>query len=792
MVVVDADEFKTLALKGRYPQSKPPDRFIGAVGCEDDLLYEVNSKALESVFETLHANDDAPRNISIHDCEIAPEDDIVGLLLNTRTGMKFSNCRFVGRLTISHSSLNHLIFHNCTFERGLQAVQFETRRNLYFKSCLFRSDPLRIDRPVVNLGECVIKGSMSFEGSVIENKAVDMTNDPGFPATLMLDNSHVENRFMLSNTRDRKIVGRHAVTAKRYFRANGTISLSGMHVGKQAIFDGAQLDNPKGETIIAHHMRVGGDLMMSNAFLSRGHVDLQGANIEGQFSVVKATLIGRDVDPDRAEVGGTKTFPPKTHRQELRKLRNGTKRGLSLSQPIKADEKTHPIDWLRFILTVFVVLLPIVAVIGLMTPSLQGMETFTYMWVVTPTILLVLIVWAIIWLSGRILIPSKTVDLDDRPQHKGSKGMIIRPALTLRFCRVGQDCNCYNLAYPPDGTVDLSHAKVYQFKDDTSFLPARDDRAQKRTFGYLQLDGFRYEKLSSQRDWTLVDDESYAVDYEAEHSHLLPILEGGIIRQTAEYREIWLKRQHPDFTNDRFLRQPWLQCARVLNESAETQQARRLLIKMEQAQTLGMQQARTDPGWLAIKHYIEILTRRLRGWVSNYGHSPTKPLFLIMAAMLTGGILLSAVHLEDEAIFVPSDPRYYLDESYAADTSPRDYSLNYPKFNPFIFSADRMVPIIDFRQVTHWRVKSYYPETSVYDRIRAIHYSDRPFRTMWEQLAASVRYEATNDGSEAMVPATRTLALIIDFILSVLGWFLTTIFVFGLAESSFRRFRPDV
>ncbi len=139
---------------------------------------------------------------------------------------------------------------------------------------------------------------------------------------------------------------------------------------------------------------------------------------------------------------------------------------------------------------------------------------------------------------------------------------------------------------------------------------------------------------------------------------------------SAEKRLEWLARQP-----DGFVPQPYRQLAKVLRERGDDAGARKVLIAMENARLRfgGLSAIQRAASWIL--------------WATvGYGYTPLRALGWIVGFVLLGTILFS---WGDGA-------------GVMAQVDKKDSSAQLEPFNPFIFSLENFLPLVDLHMAKHW------------------------------------------------------------------------------------------
>jgi len=191
-------------------------------------------------------------------------------------------------------------------------------------------------------------------------------------------------------------------------------------------------------------------------------------------------------------------------------------------------------------------------------------------------------------------------------------------------------------------TLDLRDASANSILDDDQIWPDR---------GKLYLDGFVYGRIAQgSRD--------------------------------AETRLKWLNLQ-PDRP---FVRQPYLQLAKVLREAGDDDGARRVLIAMEDRQW------KTKDG----RHWIDSLQRWPLRVTVGYGYRPLWAFWEVVGLSALGWIIYRRSYLAGN--MVPTDKDAY--ESFKSEGHP---PTHYSAFAPLAYSVENSLPLVKLGQADQWQ-----------------------------------------------------------------------------------------
>lgn len=191
--------------------------------------------------------------------------------------------------------------------------------------------------------------------------------------------------------------------------------------------------------------------------------------------------------------------------------------------------------------------------------------------------------------------------------------------------------------------LDLRAAKINVLGDEKASWP---------NGGNLDIDGFTYEKIS--------------------HHSTVDLQE----------RLTWLRLQ----SKDSFSPQSYEQLARVFKSSGLEEEAKGISIAKHNDL-----RCRGHLSWHA-KLWNFIL-----GFTVSYGYRPQNVLCLIIPAVIFYGSLYSYGY--SKSLMSPSVVR-----PFDLDLSPIETKVSekYPKFNPYVYSLDVMIPVIDLHQQRYW------------------------------------------------------------------------------------------
>jgi hypothetical protein len=236
------------------------------------------------------------------------------------------------------------------------------------------------------------------------------------------------------------------------------------------------------------------------------------------------------------------------------------------------------------------------------------------------------------------------------------------------------------------GSVSLSSAKAVDLVDELSSWLKADS---------LILDGFEYGRITGTKSST-----------------------------DATSRIRWLKHQNPGQFKASFWPQPWEHLAKVLREMGHPEDAKVIGIeKQRQLMELGLVGARKPrPGLSGLNRLSNRIFVKLTngfalglhsayGMLAGYGYRPLQTVGWMVISWLLGTLVywLAA----QDGLLGPANVRIYTDEHTSicgtggdvgkiAWTSCPAVPAEYVRFNPFIYSLDLSLPVVDLHQESEW------------------------------------------------------------------------------------------
>jgi hypothetical protein len=211
----------------------------------------------------------------------------------------------------------------------------------------------------------------------------------------------------------------------------------------------------------------------------------------------------------------------------------------------------------------------------------------------------------------------------------------------------------------------------------------------------------------------------------------------------AASRIDWLARQDRSAETGEFQPQPWEQCAKVLREMGHRADARAILIEKERRQrAAGRAKLRAQlrntapPGTLAITTRAPLIGGAVRlaaqaawdgtlGAVLGYGHDMKRVLIWLGAAWLLGVLVFAIAFAQgamkpnnafilrsvewaacaDDYVQKPGAPETRREPDHASQLAcfqAQPEAAGYPRFNPWVYSADTLLPVVNLELQGYW------------------------------------------------------------------------------------------
>ena len=275
--------------------------------------------------------------------------------------------------------------------------------------------------------------------------------------------------------------------------------------------------------------------------------------------------------------------------------------------------------------------------------------------------------------------------------------------------------------HPPIGRVDLAEASLGRVVIDEKSYP----------LGLLHLDGTRYSHLDNRspnaqagEGWLTSHVKANGISYAANSTRPFGYWKGHFALYDS------LKTQFPELSFDELTQKTkealdasinkaithsrtpfaYRQLAKVLDGMGHEREARGIRVLAARAYT-GRTVQSLLPDWdKGLKLYARKFLRWLyRVWrlflrkTTGHGERLEYAAYWLLGLWALGMVLFWQFTPD----MVPARERFYLaGEAYKLYMDTGALPEGYPKFSPFIYSLDVMLPIVDFAQESHWRPKN--------------------------------------------------------------------------------------
>ena len=281
--------------------------------------------------------------------------------------------------------------------------------------------------------------------------------------------------------------------------------------------------------------------------------------------------------------------------------------------------------------------------------------------------------------------------------------------------RIAGDLSCTNAAFDGSPSLDIDRSRIGGTFYWRGISSAR---------GPLDLEAAAIRAISfDSASWTLP--ECVVLDdlvYEG--------FSGDLKNGNARFWRDWLARQPERHRTEEFKPKPFEQLAGVLSAMGYEEEARAVRIERRRQQTRFMTRHEPWPTSPAgrIMRMLSILWQHVIGFLISYGYRPGNAVLYILLIWLSGAGLYH--HAALQGVMTPTHPLIFketrdgglIPEACAdnwvhfppgiaatcADAVPSEYS----GFQPLLYSADVVLPIINLRQEIDWAPRIVHPDGS--------------------------------------------------------------------------------
>jgi hypothetical protein len=231
-----------------------------------------------------------------------------------------------------------------------------------------------------------------------------------------------------------------------------------------------------------------------------------------------------------------------------------------------------------------------------------------------------------------------------------------------------------------NGSLDFKSAQIHVLVDSPEAWPKRKHSNGLRNV--IHLDGFTYERF------------------------------GGSAPVDAKTRTSWLKRQPPAHLGRDFKPQPFEQLIKVLRDMGHPEEAQKLAMERQDF----LIRRRLARWWAGPREAVDALAALLwaatGGLLIGHGYRPLRVLFIMGVVALACGFYFKLA--AEQGVFAPRDSQVVLSADFAkcrpeaggnwtecAAIAGRKFA-EYPRFNPWVYSFNVLLPVIDLQQEKAW------------------------------------------------------------------------------------------
>jgi hypothetical protein len=277
----------------------------------------------------------------------------------------------------------------------------------------------------------------------------------------------------------------------------------------------------------------------------------------------------------------------------------------------------------------------------------------------------------------------------------------------VRFvgARIRGDLSCTNARFEGSPALDIDRSRIdgiFFWRGVASAKGPLDLEAA--TIGAISFDSASWELP----EHIVLDDLTYQG------------FSGELKSGNARFWRDWLGRQPDKHLKAEFKPKPYEQLAGVLSDMGYEEEARAVRIERRRQQTRFMTWYEPWPRgpFGILMRVLSIVWERIVGFLISYGYRPGNAVFYILIIWLAGGAIYD--HAARKGVMTPTHPLIfkeaqgggaipeacaenwvYFPDAIAADCAdavPSEYS----GFQPFLYSADVVLPIINLRQEVDW------------------------------------------------------------------------------------------
>jgi len=288
-----------------------------------------------------------------------------------------------------------------------------------------------------------------------------------------------------------------------------------------------------------------------------------------------------------------------------------------------------------------------------------------------------------------------------------SKNFEAEGIVNLRYSVIGGSLQCSdaNFLNPNDIALNFENVKV----------------ANKLILENTVVNGFLN---LAHANVNILNDHNYHYDKDNEKISINGLtynfIEGNL---SVNYRLLWLRRMSTNDNSNVFQPQPWKQLAKVLREMGHVDEADHIMIGFHYKRLENIKNnIKTARYFSKISLSIIYIFKWLFKHISSYGYQPIRA-FTIMTVIwiLCGFVYWYAARV---AVFAPSNPLIFQDSNYSCKINsaitPTEYNNSnnwyfaspgeYTTFQPFWYSLDVILPVVDLQMEKDWGVYISSPE----------------------------------------------------------------------------------
>ena len=459
--------------------------------------------------------------------------------------------------------------------------------------------------------------------------------------------------------------------ALRHCFINGPVILHGARIGTLDL-TGSQVDG-----LMADHIEAGGDIRLSDTFVSTGEVQLASAHIMGSLDC-HGGRFEKGINAERASVGRDVQLSDGFIANQTVLLRY-----IKIEENLDCSEAQFD--------DANIALMANRAAIGGNLNLVRAVA------------------------RGTVSIAMATIGGDFTPQHAA---FLHNPSLRLAGTDIGGALIWRSIEFA-NGEVDFSGVNCTTINMDAqSWMRRRPEYADQKK----PADAEEPKVSPTEAHEEAAAEAEKPVQFTTRLDNLT--YKGFSNPPSARNRRFWIEwlMQQPDrHLLYEFRPQPWEQLAGVLDRMGHEEEARTIRIEKQRMQTRFMaSNVQEDYLPARLLYMLQVFWRHVTGWAVDYGYRPGKALLWLAALTIAGSLVYTFA--ANRGIMAPTHPLIFkevkragtdtrgtIDSACAVnwvhfhnETCARQMPPEYSEFSAIVYSMDVALPVVNLRQMDDW------------------------------------------------------------------------------------------